>query len=379
MVIYTFIYMKILAIETSCDETALALVTAAGGLKKPAFKISAEIIASQIAVHRPFGGVVPNLAKREHLKNLPILYGQIFENSKSEIQSLKKNDLIAVTVGPGLEPALWTGINFAQELGQKLNLLVVGVNHLEGHIYSNWLNHKSQTTNYKSQIIRFPAICLIVSGGHTILLLMTAIDRWKKLGETRDDAVGEAFDKVAKMLDLPYPGGPEVERLARSVSKDYISFPRPMFNEKNYDFSFSGLKTAVLYYIRDRQKDFSSTQFLSDQTKIDKTNDKKIGLEKEKICFSFQWAAIEVLTAKTLRAAEEFKAESILLCGGVAANQVLQETFRSKIKERGLKINFHVPALKYNTDNAVMIAAAAYFNSFSEKKYALEAQGNLSL
>ena len=201
--------MKILAIETSCDETAIALVEASGGLKSSRFKVLENFVSSQINVHRPFGGVVPNLAKREHLKNLPLL----LEELGIRQQALGKIDAIAVTVGPGLEPALWTGIEFAKKLAQDLRKPLLGANHMEGHLYSNWLpvriNSKSQAPNpKKTPNIRFPAVALVVSGGHTILLYMTSLTKWKKLGETRDDAAGEAFDKIARLLGLPYPGVP---------------------------------------------------------------------------------------------------------------------------------------------------------------------------
>ena len=341
--------MKILAIETSCDETVIALVEARGGLQNPRFKILKNLVASQIKIHQPFGGIVPNLAKREHLRNLPILLNRLIKTnpSKSKIKNprlpspngeviggqekskiqikiqkfLKTIDIIAVTVGPGLEPCLWTGINFAKELKAKSSLplrqgfdeqaklkaKIIGINHLEGHLYSNWLSQSYET---KSRKIEFPAIALIISGGHTILLLMKDLTHWKKLGETRDDAVGEAFDKVARMLKLPYPGGPEIEKLAK-LGNSEIEFPKPMLNQKNYDFSFSGLKTSVLYYLK---------QF----------NNKTIEQLKPDIAASFQQAAFDVLISKNIRAAKEFsakggsafggKVKSILISGGVAVN-----------------------------------------------------------
>ena len=195
--------------------------------------------------------MVPNLAKREHLKNLPVLFGRL----RAKYPRLKF-DLITVTVGPGLEPALWTGITFAQSLAKEYRVPIVGANHLEGHLYSFLLSQKKTGGGAKgsgTQKNIFPAIALIVSGGHTILLKLESFSKWKRLGETRDDAAGEAFDKVARLLDLPYPGGPEVERLARTGNPHAIAFPRPMSQEKNYDFSFSGLKTSVLYYMRDHE------------------------------------------------------------------------------------------------------------------------------
>ena len=210
--------LTVLAIETSCDETGIAVLEARGGLRAPRFRVLTSLVASQIAIHRPFGGVVPNLAKREHLKNLPILYKKIFgaEGGKAETALWKKIDLITVTVGPGLEPALWTGIEFAKKLAHEHKKPLVGANHLEGHLYSFLLPSRSSKA-YASALLPkkiFPAIALIVSGGHSILLLMDSFSTWTRLGETRDDAAGEAYDKVARLLDLPYPGGPEIEKLA---------------------------------------------------------------------------------------------------------------------------------------------------------------------
>lgn len=384
----------ILAIETSCDETALALVEAKGGLKKPRFQILKNIVSSQVAVHRPFGGVVPNLAKREHIKNLPIILKKIFSISGSPTSinyrnitksDFQKIDLIAVTVGPGLEPALWTGINFAEELAQKLKKPLIGANHLEGHLYSNWLPQSYET---KSRKIEFPAIALIVSGGHTILLRMTSTTKWKKLGETLDDAAGEAFDKVAKMLGLPYPGGPEISKLAEKGNPSAVKFPRPLLNPKNmkdkYNFSFSGLKTSVLYHLRNAQRDPKNpnTSELPENKRNNfgtfESNSGISGRMRADIAASFQQAVIDVLTRKTIRAAQEYKVKSILLCGGVAANRPLRDELKAKSEER--KVKFVVPDFEFNTDNAAMIAAAAYINLLSKKKSPkLEAQGNLTI
>lgn len=368
--------MRILAIETSCDETAIALVEAKGGLgfsagSGPKFKILKNLVASQIKIHRPFGGVVPNLAKREHLKNLPIL----FKKLQITNYQLQRIDLIAVTVGPGLEPCLWAGINFAKHLyadlcGYKRGLArekeikLIGVNHLEGHLYSFLLKQKTVNSKFRIQNLElFPVIALIISGGHTILLLMKDLTHYKKLGETRDDAVGEAFDKVARLLDLPYPGGPEIEKFSLSLSKGekLIPFPRPMINQKNYDLSFSGLKTAVLYYLRDQQPKVKSYKL------------------KANVSASFQQAAFDVLISKTLRAAEEFKAKSIIISGGVAANKTLQKQFKFKIKNSKLKIVFLAPSKNLCVDNAAMIAVAGYINYLRKKKRKLAANGNLGL
>ncbi|OGM90674.1 tRNA (adenosine(37)-N6)-threonylcarbamoyltransferase complex transferase subunit TsaD [Candidatus Wolfebacteria bacterium RIFCSPLOWO2_01_FULL_38_11] len=351
--------MKIISIETSCDETAIALVEAKGNpfsKNRSAswrIKILKNLVASQIKIHRLYGGVVPNLAKREHLKNLPILLKKIKPKVHPSTGGLKP-DIIAVTVGPGLEPALWTGINFAKELYKETKKLrnkkikIIGVSHMEGHLYSFLLSKEK---------IKFPAIVLLISGGHTILLLMKNLIHYKKLGETRDDAVGEAFDKVARLLNLPYPGGPEIERLAKKGNKKAVDFPRPMLNQKNYDFSFSGLKTAVLYYFRDLN--------LKPKTKNLKPN----------VAASFQQAAFDVLIKKTLRAAEEFKAKSIFVSGGVAANKTLKKEFQKAINN--LKPDLYIT--KYPTDNAAMIASAAYINYLRGKNRRLIAKGDLGM
>ncbi|MFH1161763.1 MAG: tRNA (adenosine(37)-N6)-threonylcarbamoyltransferase complex transferase subunit TsaD [Candidatus Jorgensenbacteria bacterium] len=364
--------MRVLAIETSCDETAIALLEAQGGLRAPRFKILENLVSSQIAIHRPFGGVVPNLAKREHLKNLPILYRKVFANSKSEIRNSKFiPDLIAVTVGPGLEPALWTGVNFAQEICLRLKprsskLKLIGVNHLEGHLYSFLLSEKTGISNSKFLISKlFPAVALIVSGGHTILLKMDSLTKMKKLGETRDDAVGEAFDKVARLLELPYPGGPEIEKLAAQGNPAAIPFPRPMLHSKNYDFSFSGLKTSVLYYLRDNKCPHKSVK-----------NPHKSAFAAN-IAASFQQAAIDVLAAKTERAAREYKARSIMLSGGVAANSALREELL--VVSRKLSVDFFAPPMNLNTDNAAIIGAAGYIAYLRKEKLPLVANGNLNL
>lgn len=343
--------LKILAIETSCDETAVSKVIASGSLKNPKFKVVANAVSSQINVHRPFGGVVPNLAKREHEINLPI----ILEKLNKKGFKNEDCDLIAITVGPGLEPALWAGIVFAQNLAKEWRKPLIGVNHMAGHLYSPLLPQKN-----KAKLI-FPAIALIVSGGHTIILNIKDLTHWKKIGETVDDAVGEAFDKVARLLDLPYPGGPEIEKLAKEGNPKAIDFPRPMLNklnEGNFDFSFAGLKTSVLYYIRDHypsaNKNFAAN-----------------------VAASFQQACVDVLVKKSIRAAEKSKAKSIILCGGVAANNFLRETLKNACKTNGLR--FFNPAFEYNTDNATMIAAAAYIQHLQKKKLPLKANGNLSI
>ena len=389
--------MRILAIETSCDETGIALLEASGGLKNPKFEVVKSLVSSQIKIHRPFGGVVPNLAKREHLKNLPILFERI---RKQESGSKNKNilipdsqfmlqiDFITVTVGPGLEPALWTGIEFAKKLAKECKKPLIGANHLEGHLYSFLLPQQRQKkaviSNFQFSISKkapaiphtrypiphiFPAVALIVSGGHTVLLRMKSFSKWKRLGETRDDAAGEAFDKVARMLDLPYPGGPEIEKMAKKGNPAAIAFPRPMINDKSYDFSFSGLKTSVLYYVREN---FA--------TKENETGDSRYPIpdtRKSDISASFQQAAIDVLVKKTMRAAETYGAKSVILCGGVAANKALRRDMRQGARGKGLK--FLVPEFKYNLDNAAMIGVAGYMAYLRKKKRPLKADGTMEI
>lgn len=333
--------MKILAIETSCDETGIALLEASGTVRAPRVKVLENLVTTQIPIHREFGGVVPNLAKREHIKNLPILFAQL--QAKHPGVTF---DLITVTVGPGLEPALWTGITFAQSLAKEYRVPLVGANHLEGHLYSFLLSQKTP--------VAFPAVALIVSGGHTILLKLDSFSKWRRLGETRDDAAGEAFDKVARLLGLPYPGGPEVERLARTGNPHAIAFPRPMLAEKNYDFSFSGLKTSVLYYIRDHAK-----------------------FSKKDVAASFQEAALDVLVKKTIRAARESGARSIMLSGGVAANKALRSRLAREAKKIGCA--FLVPDFKYNLDNGAMIGIAGYMAYLRKKRYKMEARGDMEI
>ncbi|MBI3638176.1 tRNA (adenosine(37)-N6)-threonylcarbamoyltransferase complex transferase subunit TsaD, partial [Candidatus Wolfebacteria bacterium] len=278
------------------------------------------------------------------------------EKSKSQLKSekfLSKIDLIAVTVGPGLEPALWTGINFAKELYKELRiknkkLKIIGTSHLDGHLYSNLLNSKSH--------ILYPSINLIISGGHTTLLLTKDLTHHKKIGETSDDAVGECFDKVARLLKLPYPGGPEIEKLAKCGDSVATNFPRPMMSQKNYDFSFSGLKTSVLYYIRDNKN-----------------------YKKEDVAASFQKAAFDVLINKTLRAADEYGAKSIMISGGVSANKTLAKEFKKAIKNKKFKTPYSLLITRYPTDNAAMIAVAGYISFLKKKNKKLVANGSLNL
>jgi N6-L-threonylcarbamoyladenine synthase len=326
--------MTVLGIETSCDETGVAIVEV-NNLK---FKVKTNIVASQVKIHKKYGGVFPTLAKREHRKNLPIVFKKALRGADIQVSKI---DLISVTVGPGLEPCLWEGINFAKDLAKKLKIYLVPVNHLEAHALVNFL----QISNFKNL---FPAISLVVAGGHTLLFLMEKIGKYKLIGETRDDAAGECFDKVARLLGLGYPGGPAIERFSKldvRSSKLEVKLPRPMINQKNYDFSFAGLKTAVLY------------DFLKRPEKIRKSKEYKILVAKE-----VQQAVIDVLVEKTLRAAKEFGVKSIILGGGVVANEELRHQFKLNLEHPTSNIELLIPPKELCTDNGLMVAITGYFN-----------------
>ena len=339
--------MKILGIETSCDETAVAVLEISPRQARgEEITILSNVISSQVKLHAKYGGVVPALAAREHVKNIKHVFNLALKEAK--IKSFGEEiNLIAVTRGPGLGPALLVGITFARTMAWIHKKHLVGVNHLEGHIHSNWLSGEKMTNI-------FPALNLIVSGGHTELVLMKNHSQYKIAGETLDDAVGEAFDKVARLLGLGYPGGPSVAQRATEFkvesSKFKIEFPRPMIKSKNYNFSFSGLKTAVLYKVRD---------LINYGIRISPA-------VVSEICYEFQKAAIDVLVKKTMRATKEFGVKSILLSGGVSANKLLREELHKNTAKAGIK--YFQPPMEYTTDNAVMIAIAGYFTYLKNKK-----------
>lgn len=317
--------MKILGIETSCDETAAAIIE----VKNGKFKILSNIVSSQIDIHRKYGGVVPEVAARNHVINIIPVIDQAFDEAKIKPEKI---DQIAATTGPGLITALIVGAQAAKTLAYAWKKPIVSINHLKAHLYANWLNNKK---------IKFPAIALIVSGGHTELILLTSKNKFKKIGQTIDDAAGEAFDKVAKLLDIGYPGGPIISKLALDGDPEAYEFPRPMLKDKNFNFSFSGLKTSVLYTVQKLK-----AKQINKQTKAN-------------LCASFQQAAVDVLVEKTVRAALTYNAKTIMLSGGVAANQLLRETLQKRTK--GLKKDFLMPERHLCTDNAVMIAVASVF------------------
>ncbi len=371
--------MIILGIETSCDETAVGVLeikkTKAGFFINPL----SNVIASQIKIHRKYGGVVPMLASREHTKNIPIVTKKALQqafNSEKSIDS--KIDLIAATKGPGLILSLLIGVNFAKTLAWKWNKPIIGINHLEGHLLSFLLPQKAE--NYQLPITNsqkiFPSICLLVSGGNTQLIHVKGIGKYKIIGETRDDAAGECFDKGARILGLSYPGGPAIAIEAAKHKKQNTAYtihntqyrfhlPRPMIDSKNYDFSFSGLKTALLYLTQD-------------------IGPKKVKKYCSAIAYEFQEAITDVLVEKTIKAAKELKTKSIILAGGVSANKRLKEKFQERLKKERLNIKLLVPKLEYATDNAIMIALAGFFQYIKHGKKSLswkkiEADSNLKL
>lgn len=318
---------RILAIESSCDETGIAVVDLLNGAVHPV----AEFLRSQIDIHEAYGGVVPEVAAREHLEIiLPMLSHAL---SAVDLASV---DAIAVTRGPGLAPALRVGVETAKALAYAGNKPLVPVCHLEGHIYASWISNPSSV----SLPPEFPALALIVSGGHSEFVLMKGHGKFERLGETLDDAAGEAFDKVSKMLGLGYPGGPKLAQLATLGNRFAYSFPRSMLDSGDLMLSFSGLKTSVLYQLR------SLDSNLTDQVKAD-------------VAASFQAAVVDILVSKTRQALAVTGCKHLILAGGVAANESLRQSLSALSHDSG--VTFHLPQFKYSLDNATMIAAAGAF------------------
>ncbi len=374
----------ILAIESSCDETAISIVKSSGSK----VELLCDEISSQVKLHAKWGGVVPNLAAREHVKNITPLLEISLEKAGITPNEI---DAIAVTQGPGLIPALMVGVNFAKTLSFLWEKPLIGIHHIEGHIYSNFVreisNPKSQipnkTQNAKSEIskekqeILFPALVLVVSGGHTQLVFMKDHFEYEIIGQTLDDAVGEAFDKVARILGIGYPGGPRVAQWASKfqdtknkfqtisneqkhtsdqllVTSDYnlnknalniygIKFPRPMINKQGYNFSFSGLKTAVLYETKKNPELLKSKEYVAE------------------ICHEFQQASIDVLVSKTIKAAEQYYPATIMLAGGVSANKELRKQLGEAVSKFLPDTKYKIPDTSLTGDNAAMIATAASF------------------
>ncbi len=330
-----------LGIETSCDETAAAVI-------RNGREIVSNVVLSQIDIHQKYGGVVPEIASRHHIEAIFPVINEALEEAQVTLDDL---EVIAVAYGPGLVGSLLVGVAAAKALAFAKGIPLVGVNHIEGHIYANFLS---------GQDVNPPLVCLTVSGGHTDLLLIPRLGQYEILGRTRDDAAGEAFDKVARVLGLPYPGGPQIEKLAKEGNREAIVFPRGLLEKDNFDFSFSGLKTAALNYLNGA-KQRGETVHLPD------------------FAASFQWAIIDVLTEKLIAAAREHKVRQVVLSGGVAANATFREHVAEKVKELGMELLY--PPRHLCTDNAAMIGSAGYFGYLAGRRsdYSLNAVANLRL
>ena len=378
--------MKILAIETSCDETAISIVDFKSKYK---FEVLSDIVLSQIDLHKEYGGVFPALAKREHTKNLYILFlkslkkAELLEKrrvkkilEKKEIKKLEKIldrdeenlknlidffqkykkpklSAVAITYGPGLEMSLWTGFNFAKAISTIWDIKIIPTNHMEGHIFSSLIKKEGKNT-FSVEKIKYPALSLLISGGHTELILIKKEMDYELLGQTLDDAVGEAYDKTARLIGIDYPGGPEISKLAESFEEDgrerkavakpplkrTISLPRPMLNKSNFDFSFSGLKTSVFYLVKKQEK--ISLKF------------------KKELAAEFENSVSEVLTKKTKKAIEKYKIKSLIIGGGVSANNRLRKDFKNFEKELN-NLEVYIPNKKYTGDNGLMIALAGFY------------------
>ncbi len=316
--------IRILGIESSCDETAASVITD-GRI------INSSVILSQIDLHKKFGGVFPELASREHVKSIYSIVEEALEQAHTSLQDI---DAIAVTRGPGLAGSLVVGANMAKAVAMAADLPIIGVNHLEGHIYSAWLYPLGTKPSPEPE---FPLVALLVSGGHSELILMEEHLKYQRLGGTLDDAAGEAFDKVARLLELPYPGGPSIQKAAKGGDPAAFNFPRARLTD-TWNFSFSGLKTAVLRTVEDLKRSHQE-------------------LPIKDLAASFQAAVTDVLFDKTIAAAEKYHAKEIIVAGGVSANKALRDAFRSQARFR-----VHIPPISLCTDNAAMIAGAGYYH-----------------
>lgn len=344
--------MTILSIESSCDETAAAILEVTG----PRFRVRAHIVASQIPLHRQYGGVVPEVAARRHVE---VILPVIHEALKKAGVTRKDISAIAAVNGPGLNMALIVGLETAKTLAYAWGKPLIPVNHIKAHMLANFISGEEGKLNP----IKFPALCLVVSGGHTSLALLKSPSNIKIVGSTVDDAVGEAFDKVAKMLDLGYPGGPAISKRAINGDATAIVFPRPMLKSNNLNFSFAGIKTAVRYFLEKNKSKIKNPGFVDD------------------VCASFQQACIDVLVSKTIAAAKKYKVKSVLLGGGVSANRELRRQMREAVEKltrdqeikrsRKQEIKYFEPDIAMTTDNALMSAVAGYFEAkrFGLKKF----------
>ncbi len=324
--------VKILAIESSCDETAAAVV--ADGRH-----VLSNIIYSQIDIHTLYGGVVPEIASRKHIEKI----NQVIRAALSEAEcTLDDIDAIAVTYGPGLVGALLVGVGTAKAISYAKKIPLVGVHHIEGHIAANFIEHKD---------LKPPFMCLVVSGGHTHLVKMTDYGKFEILGMTRDDAAGEAFDKVARAIGLGYPGGPKIDKLAKEGNPDAITFPRAKTRESEFDFSFSGLKSAVLNYINQMEM-------------------KNQEINKADVAASFQKAVTDVLTEHTIYAAKKYGMDKVALAGGVASNSALRLSMKNACEKEGITLYYPSPVLC--TDNAAMIGSAGYYEYINGTRHGLD-------
>lgn len=339
--------MKILAIETSCDETSVSVV-------EDGIKILSNVIASSLDLHTQTGGIIPEVAARQQIKSiLPVLDEAL---KKAQLKSIEDIDTLGVTIGPGLIGSLLVGVETARTLAYLFQKPIIPINHLVAHLYANWLEQE--------KLPSFPALALVVSGGHTDLVSFKGHGSLEWIGGTRDDAAGEAFDKCARLLGLPYPGGPSIAKAALEIKgkKEEFSLPRPMIGEKNFDWSFSGLKTAVLREVEKlTEEEKKDPQIIS------------------QLAFEIQEAICEVLVQKTLKAVKLYSPQSLLLAGGVSANSRLKEMFQEEIKNQRLKVNFYSPSPQLSTDNAAAIASCAFFNQHPQDWKELEVNPNLSI
>lgn len=349
---------KILAIETSCDETAAAVII-------DGYHLKSNVVASQIDIHRRYGGIFPEVASRQHV----LAIGTVIQDALIQARTgWNELNAVAVTYGPGLAGSLLVGVNAAKGIALALGLPLIGVNHLEGHLYSNWLDHPR--TGEPPQI-NFPVIALIVSGGHTEIVLIRGHGDYEILGRTIDDAAGEAFDKVARTLDLGFPGGPAIQKAAEGGNPHAYNFPRARLGEGSFDFSFSGLKTAVLRLAQKYADPFPKAGATTPPGQLLLRS-----LPVADIAASFQMAVVDVLVSKTIAAAEKYEAAEILLAGGVAANILLRQTLIERAK-----LPVRIPPLSLCTDNAAMIGAAAYwrFQRGQIAEWNLDVAANLRL
>jgi len=334
--------MIILGIESSCDDTSVSLLDCS----KQGCVVLSEKTASQIEIHKKYGGVVPEIAGRMHAEKIIPLIEEVLKNQT-------RPEAIAVTAGPGLITGLIVGVEAARTLSLAWNIPLIAVNHLEGHIYSVELT--------PSQKIVYPAIALVVSGGHTEIVKISKPGDYELLGATKDDASGECFDKVAKLLGLPYPGGPQISRLAQTGKTEAIIFPRPMIKENNFDFSFSGLKTAALYWLKDNQ--LAANKPIDNKIPTGIWGQKQNLPTQEDFCASFEQAVVDVLIHKTIKAVKEYSPQTLILAGGVSANQKLRKSLEKIIQIEFPETKFFYPELKYCMDNAAMIAVAGYYEA----------------